>query len=273
MRSSKYLLKYISFAILIFYFGLLLGIYMNQQSLLYKPTKEIADFETFNLSDTEELFLVSQDGTKLQAWFHKPQGNMPMVIFFHGNSVNLGQENRLAKFNALSKMGYGYIAVSYRGFGNSEGAPSKDGILNDARAAMDFAISKGYEANSLILIGESLGSGVATAMAVEYDVKGMLLITPYTSIADRAQEIYWYLPVRYLVKDNFSNHDLVAHVKCPVIIVHGDNDETIPHSHSHKLIDIITSEKKLIIYPGKGHTDYDSVEVFNEMTDFFHLRQ
>lgn len=228
------------------------------------------NIEEYGMNGVREVYIDSADGTKLQTWYAMPKPAMPMIVYYHGNSVNLS--TRVSKFNELMDMGYGFVAITYRGFGRSEGAPSKDGIYDDARAGMAFAKQLGFKSEDLILIGESIGTGMATKMATENDVRGVLLITPYTSIADRGQETYWYLPIRHLVFDNFSNADIIAQVKAPILMIHGDNDDVIPHTHSEKLAELITSPYKLIIYPNINHSNYNSREVFMEMTKFLGVK-
>lgn len=258
-------------SIVLIYVSIVAWIYFNQRSLLYFPDKNINELSSYNLGTTQEIFLESADGTKIQTWYSLPsKEGMPMVIYYHGNAHHLGQRN--LKFKELIDMGYGFIAVSYRGFGKSEGAPSEAGIYNDARAAVKFLNELGYETSNTIVIGESLGSGMAVKMATENKFKGIFLITPYTKIADRAQEIYWYLPVSALIQDNFNNIDNINKINgAPLLIVHGTEDDVIPDAHSQILMDAATGDKKLIIYPGKGHNNLDTRELYKEMTKYFNL--
>jgi dipeptidyl aminopeptidase/acylaminoacyl peptidase len=262
----KYLFRAFIIAILL-YLGVIGWLYLNQRSLLYFPDKDIKPVADYNLPDTQDLMIESQNGSKIQMWYHEPKGNMPMVLYLHGNSYTLAQ--RAPKFKELIDMGYGFAAPAYQGFSKSEGTPSKKAILGDVRAAVHYLQSKGYDTKNVLLVGESLGSGVAVNIATEFQFAGVLLITPYTSISDRAQEIYWYLPIKYLVKDNFVAYDKVDRINAPLLIVHGTRDSVIPHSHSETLIKLANDPKKFIIYEGKGHGNLDNREVFKEMTKYF----
>jgi fermentation-respiration switch protein FrsA (DUF1100 family) len=235
--------------------------------LLYHPEKDPHPLEYYNLPNTEEIFITTADNIKIQVWYHKPLNGKEMVIFLHGNAGNIPK--RIDKLKVLTEMGYGFIIPAWRGFGKSEGSPSKEGLYNDARAAIEFAQVKGYKTEDMIIVGESLGSGIATYMAIENKFKGVFLITPYTSIKDRGQEIYFYIPVGLLIKDNFDNAANISKLSSPVFIIHGDKDNVIPHSHSLKLIEIANQPKKLILYPGVGHANYEVKTVFTEMKNFF----
>lgn len=257
--------------IAVFYITIIGWLYVNQRSLQYFPDKEIEDISTLNLGDSKETFLETEDGVKIQTWFHLPtKEGMPMVIFYHGNAYNLAHRN--LKFKELIDMGYGFVAPSWRGYGKSEGSPTEEGLYKDARAAVKFLNELGYKTEESIVIGESLGSGLAVKMATEHKFKGVFLITPYTRIADRAQEMYWYLPVKHLIKDNYNNIDNINNINdAPLLIVHGTEDEVIPMSHAEEIIDKASGTKKLIIYPGKGHNNLDTRELYKEMTKYFNL--
>jgi dipeptidyl aminopeptidase/acylaminoacyl peptidase len=242
-------------------------VYFNQRSLLYFPDVDVKAPSEYGLLNMQDLTIKSLDGTNIQLWYQEPKDGMPVVLYLHGNSYNLGQ--RVHRFQELTDMGYGIIAPSYHGFGKSEGKPSRKAILSDARAAVKFLQDNGYSSEKSIVIGESLGSGVAVAIANEFQFAGVFLITPYTSIANRAQEIYWYLPVSILIKDNFISYDKIDKINAPLLIIHGTKDDIIPHSHSEELIDLANEPKKLIIYEGKGHSNFDNREIFKELTRYF----
>jgi fermentation-respiration switch protein FrsA (DUF1100 family) len=263
----KKMLKKLAAVTAILYLSVIGYLYLEQRSLLYFPLKESLGLKGSNLGETLEVFLTTPDGVKIQTWYHSPKAGKPLVIYLHGNSYNL--EYRKAKFRELLDMGFGFVAPAWRGFSASEGTPTKEGLYIDARTAIDFAESMGYKTDDIILIGESLGTGIAVQMATEKHFKGLFLITPYTSISDRAQEIYWYLPVKHLIKDNFISIDKISKINTPVLIVHGDEDDVIPHHHSEKLFKEAQEPKELIIYPGKSHNNLDNNVIFKELKRFF----
>lgn len=241
--------------------------YFFQRSFLYHPLKEVNGLAHYKLSNTEEVFLTADDGTKIQAWFRTPDNGCDMTIFLHGNYGSL--DDRADKLKQLADMGYGFIIPAWRSFGKSEGEPNMENLYSDARTVIKFAASKGYNTENIIMIGESLGTGIATKMANEFSFKGLFLITPYTSIADRAGEIYPGMPTKTLTKDNYKVLENIATIKQPLLIIHGTNDTIIPHSHSEKIIAAAMEPKKLVIYPGIGHSNYNIKAVFTEMKNYF----
>ena len=262
-RNFKTLLALLAIA----YLGIIGWIYLNQRKLLFFPDTAIKQVEEYNLAGTQDLMIETNNGEKIQLWYHPAKHGMPMTLYFHGNSYNLGQ--RALKFRELIDLGYGFIAPSYSGFGKSDGTPSKESVLESARTAVRFLKDQGFQTKDVLLIGESLGSGVAVNMAIEDNYKGLFLITPYTSIADRAQEIYWFLPVRYLLKDGIESKIFIDKINAPLLMAHGTNDLIIPHTHSKQLFSVAKDPKKLIIYEGKGHSNLDTREIFREMTEYF----
>jgi hypothetical protein len=188
-------------------YALLVGcMYLMQRNLLYQPDRGMASPGTYGLT-MRGITLTAADGVRVTAWYATPDQSMPLVVYFHGNGGHLGYRREL--FTALLNAGYGLMAVSYRGFGSSEGSPDDRGLYADGRAAIDYVKNQGFAEDRLVLYGESLGTGVATRMAAETNPRALVLESPFTSIADRAGELYWYLPVRLLLKDRFNN---MAHI-------------------------------------------------------------
>ena len=254
-------------AVVIIYTTVFTYIYLNQKTLLYFPHSDNKTMVELNVSDMNEFFVEKENGSKIQFWQYDKHKDAPTILYYHGNSYNLGY--RAPKFRELIDMGYNVIAPSYDGFGSSTGEPSYENIINTAHLAVKQLQQQGKDLKNVIIVGESLGSGIGSTIAREYDFAALFLITPYTSISDRASEIYWYLPVEQAIKDNFSNIDNIADINMPVLLVHGTKDSIIPHSHSLKLVEVAKEPKKLIIYEGKGHSNLNNREIFTEMTNYF----
>jgi dienelactone hydrolase len=260
----------VSILLVTLYIAVVGGFYIKQRALMYKPLNDIAAISEYALGEMQDLTITAEDGVLIQAWYHKPAESMPLVVYLHGNYGHLGY--RANTFRALLKQGYGVIAPSWRSFSKSQGEPSELGLYHDARAAIKFAQDNGYRTEDMLLVGESLGTGVASKMATENQFRGIFLITPYTSIAERATEMYPFLPIKLLLLDNFSNLENIEKVNAPLLIVHGDQDTVIPHSHSERIIAKAKEPKKLIIYPRKGHSDLDVNAIFDEMSQYFDVK-
>ncbi len=231
--------------------------YFFQRNLLYFPDKTAIPPALTAAPDMQVVALRAADGVTLQAWYKAARIGgptpRPTIVLFHGNAGNLAY--RADKARVFLDRGYGVLLAAYRGYGGSDGSPSEAGLLADGRAAMDFLRASGVAAETIVLYGESLGSGIAVAMAGEYEVAAMLLEAPYSSIADVAAAHYGYLPVRWLIKDKFESMARIGAVSVPLLAVHGERDEVIPNVFGRRLFEAANEPKTLRIIPGAQHNN------------------
>jgi fermentation-respiration switch protein FrsA (DUF1100 family) len=146
------------------------------------------------------------------------------------------------------------VALSYRGYGGSSGRPSESGLLADAGAAYAFALAR-YPAERIVLWGESLGTGVAVALAAEKPVARVILESPFSSAVDIAARRYWFVPVRWLMKDQFRSDLRVGKVAAPVLVLHGERDNVVPIALGERLYALVNAPKRFVRFPGAGHND------------------
>ncbi|MDO8534733.1 MAG: alpha/beta hydrolase, partial [Xanthobacteraceae bacterium] len=183
-----------------------------------------------------------------------PRGDKPVVLYFHGNGGALWY--RTERFRALVADGTGLLALSYRGYGGSTGRPSEAGLIADAEATYAFAAAR-YPPERIVLWGESLGSGVAVALAAERPVGRIILEAPFTSAVDIAASVYPFMPVRYLMKDQFRSDQRIGQVKAPVLVLHGARDRIVPIAFGERLYELVRSPKRLVRFADGGHEDLD----------------
>lgn len=253
--------------LIVCYAAIVLALYVFQRKLLYMPDRNISPPQSYGLQGFSDLFIPSKDGLNIQLWHKTAQSGFPTIIYFHGNAANLG--NRAPSYQSFVDKGFGVLALSYRGFGKSEGSPSEEGIYHDARATIAYAKNElGLKIDRLVYYGESLGSGVAIQMATEHSPGALILEAPYTSVAGRAAEIYFYVPVGLLIKDRFDSIGKIAQVHTPLLILHGEKDITIPISHGKALLDKANTPKKAEFFPDRGHNDFDRDVISTHVLDF-----
>jgi hypothetical protein len=246
------MLKWLLIIVLVGYGGLLLLVYLGQRALQYFPERARTPPAAAGLPEAEEVVLDSSGGERVIVWHIPPRGENPVVLYFHGNGGSLRW--RVDRFRALTADGTGLIALSYRGYGGSSGRPTEKGLIDDALAAYAFAAAR-YPASRLALWGESLGTGVAVALAAQKPVGRIVLESPFTSIADIAAQIYWFFPVRLLIKDSFRSDLLIGTVTAPFLILHGDKDSIVPITLGDQLYKLITAPKRFVRFPGAGHNE------------------
>jgi fermentation-respiration switch protein FrsA (DUF1100 family) len=248
-------MKWILVAPILVYLVLAAGMYVAQRRLLYFPDPTRYAPAAVGLPQAEEATVPTFDGEQVVLWHVPPRGDKPAVLYFQGNGGGL--DLRANRFRALVADGAGLIALNYRGYGGSSGHPSEAGLLADARAAYGFAAAR-YSPERIALWGESLGTGVAVALAAERPVARVILESPYTSIADVAAAIYWFLPVRLLIRDPFRSDLRVGRITAPVLVLHGARDTVVPIGFGERLYAMIQAPKRFVRLPEAGHNDHDA---------------
>jgi fermentation-respiration switch protein FrsA (DUF1100 family) len=225
--------------------------YVTQRSHQYFPSRQGLATSAAGLSGVEDVKLASRDGMVLQAWYSPAQPGRATILYFHGNGGEIA--DRPDRFAAYQARGFGVFFLSYRGYGASTGSPSEKGLMDDARAAYDWLVAKAIEPDEIVLVGESLGSGVAVQLAAERQVRALALEAPFASAANIAAAAYWWLPVRLLMKDTFDSLAFIGKVKAPLLIIHGDLDGVVPLSEGRVLFARANEPKEMIVVQGGDH--------------------
>lgn len=248
------------------YLGVTALMYVMQRAIMYFPETVRTPPAVAGVTLAQEVVLDTPDGEKIIVWYAAPRDGKPVVLYFHGNGGSL--RYRAERFKRLTAAGFGLVALSYRGYAGSTGKPTEGGLIEDARTAYAFATSRHPDAR-IALWGESLGSGVAVALAAEKKVARVVLDAPFTSTSDVAARTYFFLPVRLLMKDQFRSDERIARVTAPVLILHGDADTIVPFAFGERLYAMIPGEKRMVRYPGGHHVDLDRYGASDEAMRFF----
>lgn len=266
--KRRFTLKNFLIKALIAYLVLVAVIFFIQRNLLYYPFGDYRSPQELGMNYVQELHLATADDKQALAWFAPPMEDSSgkVVVFFHGNGGGIVLNRGV--LNLLREAQLGYLAVEYRGYPGYEGKTTEQGIYHDARASMEFLFKQGYEAEDIVLFGQSLGSGVAVQMATEYDVGLLVLLSPFTAIADAAASIYWYLPVQYLVLDRFDSFSKIQDVTAPVYIFHGTEDTLVPFSLGQRLYEQANDNKRFFELTGQDHNRVDIAAVIREIAAF-----
>lgn len=237
------------------YLTALLALVVFQRSLLYLPKPFEASPTAAGLSAAQLLRLHTPDGETLPAWYIPPAPSRPLILYFHGNAARLA--DKADRFRNLTATGYGLLAVEYRGFAGATGSPSEQGLLIDAETAYTRALSLGAEPRRLIVLGESLGSGVAVALAARREVGAIVLDSAYDSVIDVAARRYWMFPVRWLMRDTFRSDERIGQISAPLLMVHGTKDRIVPFASGERLFALANEPKQFIRVDGAGHLALD----------------
>ena len=247
------LLIKLAVGILCAYALLAFAAYFGQRRLMYFPDRARTAPAQAGLANVEERLLRTPDGARIVAWYGKAKHGQPTLLYFHGNGGGLA--DRAPRIERFMAEGWGVYMMAYRSYSGSSGSPSEAANVADARLAYGALVHEGMDPKSIILYGESLGSGIAARIATERPVAGLILDAPYTSIVELAAQVYPYLPVRHLLSDRYETDKVIAQVKVPVLILHGERDPVIPVAMGRELARLANEPKRLVTFRNGGHSD------------------
>jgi fermentation-respiration switch protein FrsA (DUF1100 family) len=248
-------LKWLLIVVSVGYVGGLAALYLLQRSVMF-PIPHVPRMAPLaaGFPQTEEHVLTTADGEKVIVWHVPAKSGHPVILYFHGNGDFLA--GFFGRFHDLIADGIGVVALSYRGYAGSSGAPSEQGLLKDAAAAYAFTTAR-YSADRIVAWGFSLGTGVAIALAAEQPVGKLILEAPYTSIADVAAAAFPIFPVRLVMKDPFHSDRRIGKVRVPLLVMHGARDPTISIVFGERLFALANEPKQFVRFDRGGHNDLD----------------
>ena len=253
------------------YLFLVAALYLNQRDLMYHPDQHVPDPAAAGLPDMIAHRIETSDGYRLLAWWRPPaDSSRPTIVFFHGNAGNVG--NRRHQARQFIDAGLGLLLVTWRYNAGAGGEPSEAGLMTDGRAALDFVAAQGISDRRIVLHGESLGSGVAVAMALEHDVGGLVLVYPYSSITDVAEDRFWFVPVRMLIQDEYDSVSRIARVRAPILMIHGERDRIIPVRFARRLYEAAPEPKEGHFLPEGNHANLYQLGAGQLVLDFLERR-
>ena len=246
-------------ALVSFYVLLLIIVFSFQRNLLYHPSVDnyLKDEVTNEPTEIEKVKITTVDNINLVAWFYnKNIEKFKTILFFHGNAGSL--ENRTYKLNHFKDLNVNFLIIAWRGFSGNAGKPSEAGLYKDAAGAIKWLKSKGITEKNIILYGESLGTGVAVEVAQNKNYAGIILESPYTSMANVGKKHYPFFPVRFLLKDKFENYKKITNISVPVLIIHGKIDKIVPFAMGKKMYQLANEPKFFYSQEYGDHmVDYD----------------
>lgn len=198
----------------------------------------------------------TDDGVALRGLFVRADAPAPRpaLVYFHGNAESAANNEGFAR--ALATRGVDVLLAEYRGYAGCAGAPSEDGLLRDARAAVrEVSARTGVAPGDLVLFGRSLGTGVASAMAAEGVGRAVVLLSPYTAILDIASDMVPRPLALLAVRDPFDSRARLVGATQQVTIFHGTRDTVIPFRHGEALAAALGARARFVRLDGCEHND------------------
>lgn len=185
------------------------------------------------------------------------------ALFFHGNAEDINHSYEMLKY-IRSSLGCNVIAPEYPGYGIYPGQPSQEGIYEDCLIVYDFLTKKlEIPESNIIVFGRSLGTSPSTFLASRRPIAGLILISPMYSIRKVVEDILGKF-VSYFMNDKFENYKYIGDVKCPILIIHGQNDILINYNHSTELYNLTKAPCELILPENMDHNEFDFYQEFSE---------
>lgn len=211
-------------------------IHWFERSQVYKPKRALIARASALGRAFEEVALTAEDGVRLHGWYFPAEAGARRarlaLLFCHGNKGNIS--HRLPFVAAWLELGVNVLAFDYRGFGLSEGRPDEEGTYRDAQAAWRWLRQKGFAPEHIVVLGKSLGGGVAAELAVREPVGGLILQNTFTSITDLGSELFPWLPVRKLHRIRYDTLAKLARIEAPVLVAHSPTDNLIGFHHGER---------------------------------------
>ncbi|MDB5916547.1 MAG: alpha/beta hydrolase, partial [Massilia sp.] len=221
----------------VLWLGLAAAIAASQRRLVFNPNvKREVHRPRSSGHRTRSIVLRSNDGTKLSGWLMTPSvvGPHPGVVYFGGRSEEVSW---VARDAGKLFPGMAVLAVNYRGYGDSQGDPAEQHMVDDGRMLFDWLSERGHvDPKRIAVVGRSLGSGVAVQVAMERPVNSVVLITPYDSILAIAKRRFRAMPIGYVLQHRFESVKYAPSLTAPTYVLRAAFDDIVPHSHTDLLV-------------------------------------
>lgn len=212
------------------------------------------DWRTASGLPLEDVWFQAGDGTKLFGWYVEQGAASGVLLWCHGNAGNI--INRLENLGALYRAGLSVFIFDYRGYGRSQGAPSEEGLYQDALGAYDYLTRRRMiRPERIVIFGRSLGASVAVELASQKPAAGLILESSFPSIEAVAKFHYGGLPVHWLLGAEYRLIDRLPQVSLPKLIIHGDQDDIIPLELGQQVFEAAKPQKSMYVIKGADHNN------------------
>jgi len=235
-----------------FYLVLVLLLVLLENWLVYLPRSASGSWSDAGDLIVEDVNLVSADGTAIHGWWIPHDGADGAILFCHGQMGNLSHRGPLLQ--RIRRLHKPILIFDYPGFGKSEGSPTEEGCYAAADAAYDWLVQeRKIPPSKLIILGKSLGGGIAVDLASRREYGALILVMTFTSAPDVGQRMFPFIPAHMIMHNRFDNLAKIGRCTGPVFLAHGTEDGKIPPQHSEQLYEAATGKKHYFPMEGLGH--------------------
>lgn len=226
-------------------------VYFGQESFIFYPRPN--DPSLLRHWAQQQVAIRTKDGALEGWWAENPSTAGPVVLYFGGNAEDVLYTAATASQLHARRM----LVTNYRGYGKTRGQPGQQELFADALAIYDYVVASGVRPEEIVVMGRSLGSGVAAMLASERPVRAAILVTPYDSLAAVAARHYSFLPTRWLLKHRFPSVEFARKTSAPALLLAAQGDRIIPPEHARHLQEAWRGDSEIHVLAGVGHNDIE----------------
>ena len=244
---------------------------MALESRLVYPSPNNLSPAAWDLSQESQhdVSFEAEDGTKLHGWYFEHEQPRFAILYCHGNGEDISSGAAHMSF-LRERLHASVFAFDYRGYGKSDGAPHESGLILDGLAAQRWLADKmQIETGEIVIIGRSLGGGVAVAIAEQQGAKALVLQNTFADLSSVAADKFFWLPVRWMMRNRFPSVDRIRVYTGPVLQAHGTNDRVVPYARGEQLFAASPGKaKQWIKHAGLGHNDPMPKKYYDVLAEF-----
>lgn len=244
--------KRLAVALAIYIFAII-AMALIQERLIFLPTQLASDHEFAFDRPFEELFIDTKDGASLNGLYFPVEGAKGLILYYHGNSGDLSRWGQVVAY--FAQYGYDVLVMDYRTYGKSTGVLSEAVLYADALLWYAEALKR-FPEDKITLYGRSMGTTFASFAAAHHNPNQVILEAPFYSLRAVAQQRYWFLPVKWLLKYQFPSHQYLKQVDAPLTLLHGTEDLIVPFKNSTRIKETLPqAQLKLVTITGGSHNN------------------
>lgn len=255
----KKTLLYITKIIIGLYIVLCGLLYFFQEKLIFFPQKLDKNYQFQFSQKFEELNIKATDGKVLNGLLFKADSSNGLIFYLHGNAGSLISWGEVAK--TYTDLNYDVYIIDYRSYGKSEGQINGQTQLYEDNQTAYNELKKKYSEDKIVVLGYSIGTGLATKLASTNNPKLLILQAPYYNLTDMMKQRFSFIPT-FLLKYKFATNEYLKNCKMPIVIFHGNSDEVIYYGSSLKLKEEFKKQDTLLTLNGQGHNGMTNNEEY-----------
>jgi fermentation-respiration switch protein FrsA (DUF1100 family) len=237
--------------------------------IVFKPSPKITLTPADRGMEFEDVTITTSDGVNINGWFvptPRPRGTL---LFFHGNAGNIS--NRLDSIEIFRELGLSVFIIDYRGYGNSGGRLSFQGVALDALAAWKYLTqTRGVSPGDIVVFGRSIGGAIAMELMRSVKPRALILESTFSSLPDMVRVQFLAPAARFVIGDVWNSSEAAANLTAPVLCLHSPDDGIVPYRLGRRLYEAVASEKTFVELSGGHNVGFlESIDVYRPALDKF----